>query len=172
MNKVLCLVKYIEQDCTEQEIWMDLKEDFHKKYKKVIIPLYDLLHNDIENGQKSFHYHVDNRYIDSVFLERVKYIDDFLQYFDRNSFQRIQMPLKKGEFLEYNYLQKVKEIESFPTHVNGTRHSKLRCNHIKNNKCPHKGYDLSNETSVNGIITCPLHSLQFNAKTKKIINKT
>ena len=39
-------------------------------------------------------------------------------------------------------------------------------------KCPHRGYDLSKEPIVNGVITCPLHNLKFDAITKKIIKLT
>ena len=43
--------------------------------------------------------------------------------------------------------------------------------YIHKGKCPHRGFDLSNEIpNKEGIITCPLHNLKFNAETKKLIN--
>lgn len=36
---------------------------------------------------------------------------------------------------------------------------------LKRNVCPHRGYDLSREPVVDGIVTCPLHGLRWNVGT-------
>jgi len=74
-------------------------------------------------------------------------------------------------------LYKIREEHTSRTPVQLIRQSKLKHNCIHKGKCPHRGFDLSNVTpTLEGIgrdaievITCPLHSLKFNATTKQLI---
>jgi nitrite reductase/ring-hydroxylating ferredoxin subunit len=67
-------------------------------------------------------------------------------------------------------LKKIHKKEKFITPVSLIKNSKLKHNCIHKGKCPHRGYDLSNEIpNENGIITCPLHGLQFDKITKKLL---
>lgn len=35
--------------------------------------------------------------------------------------------------------------------------------------CPHRGYDLSHEPVIDGVVTCPLHGLRFDAATGRAL---
>lgn len=126
------------------------------------IPLIDHPHNDKENGQSEIHYHADTRYLNlnkyksSVFL-------------NRESDTRIDLPLRSNERLEYKMLKMISTDSLYITHVDFISNSKLKHKCMHKGKCPHRGYDLSKEKSKNGIIICPLHGLQFNEKTKQLI---
>lgn len=156
-DKVLCvietnIIENIEWD--EQILWMDINEINPRTYKisKNIIPVYNHPHSDKENGQKELHYHVDTRYTNSIFKIR------------------IDLPLKSNQKLEYCYLKKIRDKELRITSTNLIKNSKLKHKCIHKGKCPHRGYDLSNEIpDENGIITCPLHGLKFD-RNKKLIN--
>ena len=161
MELVFCLIKnkYVEID--DDELLLDL-DPFSKLYKKkeLIIPLYNHPHNDVENGQKEIHYHQNNKYEYNILdlLEIKSY-----------KFGRIKYPLIDGEYFGYRLLNKISDVERMSTDVNLIKKSKLKYNCIHKGKCPHRGYDLSNEKAINGVITCPLHSLKFNSITKNII---
>lgn len=155
MDTVLCLVKesWFEPDLDSQEAWMDLVPNatFPRKIE-YILPLYDHPHSDKENGQNEIHYHIDGRYIEN-------YPEDF----------RISLPLSNNEKFEYRYLKRIRENEPFKTNVSLISKSKLKHKCIHKGKCPHRGYDLSNEKpDENGIITCPLHGLKFDINNKVI----
>lgn len=144
MDKILCLIIF---DDNNKEVGL--------------LPLFDHPHNDKENGQNETHYHSDLRYID---LNSFKMTDKF----KRKDQMRIDLPLKSNEKLEYRELNKISDI-NYITPVEFIHKSKLKHKCIHKGKCPHRGYDLSNVESINGVIECPLHGLQFNSKTKKII---
>jgi hypothetical protein len=150
---VLCLVEYKLVPVQEDEMWLDV-EPFPQTYKRqeTVVPLYDLLHNDKESGQDVFHYHVNNRYVKG-FPDRL----------------RVDMPLKENQSLQYRFIKKVKDVETATTATELVNTSKLKHKCIVNGKCPHKGYDLTNELpDENGVVTCPLHGLKFN-KQKQLI---
>lgn len=160
-DRVLCLVKKVWYEPDEQELWMDLNP--YPRRKEYIIPLYDHPHNDIENGQYEVHYHQDDRYASNIMRTLYKF----------NSFRagRIVLPLAEGEYLEYRMLYKISEEHTSKTPVSLIKNSKLKHKCIHKGKCPHRGFDLTNVEAINGIITCPLHSLQFDSKTKQLITK-
>lgn len=170
--KVLCWV-YDEDEITyikipdsmsdEQETWMDNEPlnwpSYTKKiveHKTAIIPLIDHPHNDVENGQPGIHYHVDTRFNSELV--------------NGNKFYRVYLPLQKGR-LEYRMLKAIaKDLILSKTPVDLILKSKLKHKCIYKGKCPHRGYDLTNIEPVNGLITCPLHSLQFHASSGKLTN--
>lgn len=156
-EKVLCLIRETWFEPDEQELWMDINP--YPRRVQYVLPLYNHPHNDIENGQKEVHYHQDTRY---------KGDPEHLFMSFRNS--RITLPLKDGEYLEYRMLKKIRDVEIKATSTRYISKSKFKHKCIHKGKCPHRGYDLSSEKPVDGIITCPLHSLKFKADTGQLIS--
>jgi len=152
-------------DHPERDRWIELNMSKYPTIREVVIPLYDHPHSDIENGQKEIHYHINSRFCDDN---------------TRTDIVRIKLPLSKGK-LEYRMLPCVGNGNEYrKTHFNFIKKSQLKHKCIKNGKCPHRGYDLSKETptlntaggeeSKEWVITCPLHSLKFNAGTGELLN--
>lgn len=117
------------------------------------IPVINLLHNDIENGQKYIHYHADYRFDDGRF-----------SIYPRINWDSICR-------IEYRVMKCVRVVQQLPTDVERISKSKLKHDCIYKGKCPHRGMDLSQVLPENGIIRCPLHSLEFDAVTGKLLNK-
>lgn len=132
-----------------------------------IIPIINHPHNDIENGQEEVHYHADFRFVElrekdgSMFV----HCGDGTKLYLHN----LRPTLKDGEF-KYVILKVVNENIHLTTPVEFIKKSKLKHKCIHKGKCPHRGYDLSQVSEdENGIVTCPLHGLQF--KDKKLITQ-
>lgn len=161
-NKVLCIIETTWTDCDtdSQEVWMDL-EPISRNSRKIekVFPVYDHPHNDIENGQKETHYHLDTRYIHKREIPLY------------STHLRINFPLQLKQKFEFRELIKWRQEEIIATGVNLISKSKLKRNCIHKGKCPHRGYDLSQIEPIDGVITCPLHSLKFNSITKQLINE-
>ncbi len=162
-DRILCLIETTKIKYLAEEINVDAYQHYAKnngikEIKETVIPLYDHIHNDIENGQKEKHYHINTKYMS----------DNGLTDLTRK-YLRVNLPLKDSQKLEYRMLFKISEFERLKTPVSYISKLKIKNKCIHKGKCPHRGFDLSNELSVNGIITCPLHGLQFNSKTKQLI---
>jgi hypothetical protein len=121
-------------------------------------------HNDIENGQPELHYHTDTRFFDGGALHYNNFMVWFVDYE-----QHLRPLYDKNRPLEYFRLQLRGNTVFYKTQVELISKSKLKHKCIVKGKCPHRGMDLSNVIPVDGVITCPLHSLRFNALTKQII---
>jgi len=121
----------------------------HAFYNNKWIPVYPLKHNDLQSGQKEFHYHVDFRFAESDEYSRIVY-NGQLKYFEKRLNKKSHTNITNSSIINHCIKQK---------------------SMIKGKLCPHKGYDLSLETPVNGIITCPLHGLKFCVSTKKLLNE-
>jgi len=151
----------------EQHIhdWAVTDSEYKPTYKDklFITPIINHLHNDIENGQPEPHYHADLRFI--------KFEDGAVknQHSKHRWIESIRIPASWGQ-PEYIALPVITPDNQFITPVKLISRSKLKHNCIHKGKCPHRGYPLSQEKSINGIITCPLHGLQFDAETKQVIN--
>jgi hypothetical protein len=130
--------------------------------RPIVIPVIDHPHNDKENGQYETHYHLDTAYIgEQNHLRNYRictFIDlDDIRFGTNNVFKTI--PLRKRN----------KQIV-MSTNVELISKSKLKHNCIHKGKCPHRGMDLSQiKPNDKGEIICPLHSLKFDAITKKLI---
>lgn len=148
---VPCLTRIIkvEHELEWNNDTLDSTRQF--SYKKEFVPIINHPHNDIENGQQEVHYHKDDRFESNVPHLRPSR-DDFHN-------------------LEYLVLICLKTTIESTTPVDLIKKSKLKHRCIHKNKCPHRGFDLSNETKKNGVVTCPLHGLKFNAKTKILITE-
>lgn len=159
---VLCVVKLNDEFMTEEEIWLDRQGENINNTKYLIVPLYDHPHSDKENGQPHIHWH-----------QNTKYQGDFdkLYLFECFKGGRISKPKRNhNEWFEFKQLYKISEFESRKTPTKFIEKSKLKHKCIHKGKCTHRGFDLSNELpDIDGVITCPLHGLRFNAKTKEMI---
>ena len=137
-----------------------------------IYPLIDHPHNDIENGQPEQHYHGDERFnVPQTHLPK-----DWKVWANAG-----RIPIdSKGNiinnfgaydkvWLEMVELFKSDELSAGMTDLNLITKSKLKHKCIHKGKCPHRGFDLSNEPIKNGVITCPLHSLQFDGDSGKLL---
>ena len=124
-----------------------------------VAPLINHLHSDKDNGQSDSHYHVDYRFMPCT--------DDFI--WNLLPFSRIYPSQIKDFSIQYMKMKCVTSEYLAPTPVNLISNSKLKHRCIHKGKCPHRGYNLSTVNPVNGIITCPLHSLRFDAETKQLM---
>jgi nitrite reductase/ring-hydroxylating ferredoxin subunit len=115
------------------------------------LPVYDNLHSDKSTGQEHKHYHVDTRYIRDGMLEKIP-----IRIFE-NQITSSKLLFKRMR----------REVELYPTRI--IKISNILQPSLMNGHCPHKGYDLSCITPVNGVITCPLHNLKFDSLTGKLI---
>ena len=161
---VPCLVKTAIND--EQEAWLDLTNVQTKKVMH-ILPIINHPHNDIENGQLETHYHLDYRFI------RHSKDGDFPTIRNSHSLHIFGSEIRpKQSFgnLEYHLLPVINEEFSGVTPVGFIEKSKLKNKCLHKGKCPHRGYDLSQVKPIGGIITCPLHGLQFNSSDGAVVN--
>lgn len=134
-------------------------------------PVIDRPHTDLENGQPEVHYHADYRFI--LTEETKSNSEGFIVIDERDGFKLSKPRVEKGidGEIEYHILPVVSEEHNGLAQQLFIRNSKLKHKCIHKGKCPHRGYDLSQEKAVDGIITCPLHSLKFDAKTGKITDE-
>lgn len=160
---VPCLVRSELIDMDEEDLWMDLS-NITKKEIIYILPVINTPHSDKENGQNEIHYHADNRFIDRAKIapKRNKKVE---KVFSTN-----QRPIKTKEEIKYIPLKVITELHYGNTPVELISKSKLKHKCIHKGKCPHRGADLSQVKPIDGILTCPLHGLKFNERTKKIVN--
>lgn len=135
------------------------------KTRTYITPVINHPHSDRENGQNYVHYHVDFRFIKT---ENGRVVNNHSNHFFVES-ARPQDHIH-GE-IEYVVLPVVNEQFDGITSVEHIKNSKLKHKCIHKGKCPHRGYDLSQVPSVDGIITCPLHGLKFDSETKVLLNE-
>jgi|SRR6185437_4348316 len=143
-----------------------------------IWPILNHLHHDKENGQDYYHYHVGYRFIDV----HPKFDDSFVpipkKLHSRHEFApwlRYDLKREQKDYkIEYHPLKCIRTNQlgvAGNVNTNKLNHKCLS----KNNKCPHKGYDLTSEVNrdINylqePLITCPLHGLNFDRITKKLI---
>lgn len=139
-----------------------LKEQDEKIY---ITPVINHPHNDKENGQSEVHYHVDYRFV------KHKNDKDFPTVINKHSKHYFVENIRpEGGNIEYFALPVINEEFTGITPVEMIRKSKIKNNCIHKGKCPHRGYDLSQVNPKDGKITCPLHGLEFEEKTGKLLN--
>lgn len=135
---------------------------------KQFIALINHPHNDKENGQPRTHYHGDSRFD----VPQPHLPEDW--HMRMSGGARITIK-EDGSFQDFGgyykmYLEEIELYRNDETQKNKTTldlitNSKLKHKCMHKGKCPHRGYDLTNEKPVDGIITCPLHGLQFDAET-------
>lgn len=130
-----------------------------------ITPVINHPHNDRENGQPTPHYHVDYRFVrhqaDARFPTPVS-------HHSTHRYVENIRPLAPA-VLEYILLPVINETFAGITPAGLISKSKLKHNCIYKGKCPHRGYDLSQVAPIDGVITCPLHGLQFDSATGQLL---
>ena len=154
-SKVLCAITNIYI----KEGHFCISYNPNNNLKKVIIPLINHLHDDLESGQIIPHYHADTRYYGK---------QDLVKY--EVGYPYIRIPENQYE-LDWFMLEKHSDNYQGITNKSVIESCKLNGNKIIDNKCVHKGFDLSNIKDNNGVITCPLHGLQYSIKTKKLVKQ-
>ena len=135
--------------------------------KYFVTPVINHPHNDRENGQLETHYHVDYRFLKhngKGSFPRVK--NNHSNYFFCESF-RPQEKLHGN--LQYFAMPVINEEFNGITPVEAISRSKLKHDCIYKGKCPHRGYPLNQTAAKDGVITCPLHGLKFDALSHKLI---
>lgn len=142
--------------------------------REFITPVFNHPHNDVENGQKEIHYHVDYRFVkyhNTAGGESAYSFPQPIRRHRKHNFVEHIRPIKDHHGkLEYILLPVINEDFKGITPVSNIKKSNLKHKCIHKGKCPHRGYDLSQVEPVNGIIRCPLHGLKFNESTKQLIN--
>lgn len=135
-----------------------------------ITPIINHPHSDKENGQDEVHFHADSRFI---YRKNKGHLAKYgIAIGNRNFKQLGSIRLKINEIVRFERVNlKVQKIkETLETDISFISKSKLKHKCIKNGKCPHRGYDLSQvEPTPEGVLICPLHSLKFNSITKQLI---
>lgn len=136
--------------------------------KLSITPVFNHPHNDKENGQEEFHYHVDYRFVK---YDKSGFSINVVNKHSKHYFVEHERPqVGLHGKLEYFVLPMLNEEIVGRTSVTQISKSKLKHKCIHKGKCPHRGFDLSQVKAINGKITCPLHSLEFDANTGFILN--
>lgn len=134
-----------------------------------VTPVINHPHNDVENGQPEAHYHIDYR-----FLKHAK-DGDYPTIQNKHSRYYFGEDIRPQEELhgELQYLPMPVINAEFAgiTPVSLISKTKLKHRCIHKGKCPHRGFDMAQVPVVDGVIKCPLHGLQFDAKTGKLLNK-
>jgi len=136
------------------------------------IPVINTPHTDKENGQPETHYHTDYRFVlteETMINSYGYFVTDKRDGFKGAEKARVEEGID-GE-LEFHILPIVSENHNGLAQRFFIRNSRLKHKCIHKGRCPHRGYDLSQEKSVNGIITCPLHALEFDVESGKITDK-
>lgn len=160
MYKVKCIVweKGIDKCIIdEDEIWRDL-QPFPTmttyEYKR-ITPIIDCLHHDKKFGQDYYHYHTDYRFI-----------PDFGETTNNNGFvfhsrSRIDFINGNPQDLNYEWIW-LPCVRTENLSIGGETGLEGKIVKSKSGRCPHKGYNITNEKcDKNGIITCPLHGTKI-----------
>lgn len=114
-------------------------------------PVYPNLHNDKESGQNYYHYHVDTRFlqIKDIHIIRIPYNPQEPHAFIYKKF--------KCQRVNELYTTNVGFISNTKAAI---KYSSKQC--VNLNKCPHKGFDLSNiNIDEHGYKTCPLHGFRI-----------
>jgi nitrite reductase/ring-hydroxylating ferredoxin subunit len=183
MYLVPCIIKKYYLNNENWYINSKNKLKLRKSIRLHIYPIINHLHSDKENGQNYKHYHVDFR-----FIETGKYNNPLKLHSNHEFAPNIRYDLepKLNIDFEQHYKIEYKELKCIRLNNYGiagqVKIDKLKNKCIKNNKCPHRGYNLSQEPVVfkklgrnnkggkwQKIIECPLHGLKFNAENKQLI---
>lgn len=165
---VPCIVRYDDNTHVKTDFGWEETRNYTITDDKIITyitPVINLPHSDMENGQKEIHYHADFRFIKTDEIGRP--INKHSKYV---FCEELRPEEHKNGYLEYIMLPVVNEDFRSVTPVEFIQKSKLKHRHIHKGKCPHRGYDLCQVKVKGGVITCPLHGLNFLARTKELLD--
>lgn len=143
-------------------------------------PVLGSAHTDEEIiGFKPLHYHIDWRFCDE---QAWRWLKGPEWRWRPNPWNVFGIPLhmnhlgKQIEPGHANYETRVsrlrckRELPAYPHYIAHWQR-KLEQHHaadcLRRGVCPHRGYDLSREPVVDGVVTCPLHGLRWDVSTGK-----
>ncbi len=133
-----------------------------------ITPVINHPHNDKENGQEEVHYHADYRFVKH---DKFPAWPQVKREHSKHYFvEHIRPEENIHGKLEYFILPVINEEFDAVTPRALITNTKLKHKCIHKGKCPHRGYDLSQVKAVDGKIVCPLHGLEFDAESGKLLN--
>lgn len=164
---VPCIVKKVPNKTYDRYSFLYEERDTDFLY---VTPVIFHEHSDRENGQKEKHFHVDYRFVKTKSVESEYQTPHTINNHSKHTFVTEYRPEKgvHGE-IEWIKLPVIRPEFIGITHPKLIKNSKLKHKCIHKGKCPHRGMDLSQVPEKDGVITCPLHGLKFNAKTKELI---
>lgn len=146
-------------------------------------PVMGEAHRDIEIVNFPWlHYHIDWRFVNERTYRRYVSLDPrgeaagafatplMLMPEDDKPFSRVRRMEDAASEIRARP-QRLKCKRQLPSYPHGaapwmarlSEHYEGAC--LKRNVCPHRGYDLSREPVVDGVVTCPLHGLRWNVET-------
>lgn len=135
---------------------------FNYAGRHYVLPVYDHIHDDAENGQNYPHYHVDFR-----FVSRKHYGFNT----SPKNWPPMRVNLDRSDMMQfigirYRYRRFHRHEHEGTTGTVLIGMSKLDWSKVEEMKCPHRGYDLTNLIpDCNGVVTCPLHGIKVKLKT-------
>ncbi len=135
-----------------------------------ITPVINHPHSDKENGQQDEHYHADYRFVRTIGSTNTTFPSVINRHSKHYFLEEVRHRISSFTKPERFVLPVINEKFFGITPVHHISHSKLKHKCIHKGKCPHRGYDLSQVKAIYGKITCPLHGLQFDETSKKLIN--
>lgn len=166
---VPCIIKESDMEyMDEQDLFLGKNYNRSSFKKMYITPVINHPHNDVENGQHYIHYHADFRFIK---YERIAGMQTIKRKHSVHIFcEDIRPTTKLHGKIQHIVLPVVNAEFGAVTPVEAIAKSNLKHDCIYKGKCPHRGYPLDQVEEINGVITCPLHGLQFDSITHKIIH--
>jgi len=132
-----------------------------------ITPIVNHPHNDVENGQPETHYHADYRFIHFFEEHNTPIIENGIEY---TVSDKTRITKTNDIQIKYFSLIVIRTSYGGVNSPDSISKSKLKHKCIHKGKCSHRGFDLSQVEPVDGVITCPLHGLRYNAETKQLID--
>lgn len=169
-----------------------VQNTYSTKRQKLLLPVIPNLHRDPElSNIIQDHYHYDLRFFNPEDHDILRYMrfsergnkwrNGRTNYVAHKTMERYLGTQLEDAELVYKPLKCLRKetgvtlpIESYqqepygyPTVVKWMK--SMEGKEAKNMRCPHKGFNLSQCPSHKGIITCPLHGLQFKKKEMKVL---
>jgi hypothetical protein len=150
------------------------------------VPVLGKLHTDDElftasnPNAKIPHIHIDFRFLKPEHLSHWGKEEDYHASYGRFPVVGFLDPKKYGH--PEIEMKEMKCIRNFPDYREAHKHSpgydeiEAKCEkktlNLKKPVCPHHGTDLSTVQAKDGVITCPLHGLNWCGQTGKLIKKS
>jgi hypothetical protein len=136
-------------------------------------PVLDIAHKDGIYGQPNSHYHVDWRFVLEQHIEAQERAFKHLypRFQDAENLHYFA-PVMETEVVKEEYIPLLykRHFREFPQSQGfNTLKDIMKDVQMKNMKCPHHNYDMKSCQVIDGIVTCPMHGLQWNVNTGKLV---
>lgn len=133
------------------------------------IPVHGSAHDDPEIGVLVLHRHVDARFVSKRLQKKLDLVQGGSSVLAVPVCDSGSVKVKSPVYRKMKCRRTMPAIEEFgpiPGEMTGTIRTIHRCGvNPERPVCPHRGYDLRTIPEVNGVVTCPLHGLAFDAET-------